>query len=180
MESKGKTASYITLGAAVACLIWHVIITTVPYLPSGTVIDAAFLNTLKWMTVIRYAVMIFFGAMIFVPSIVLIFKGDNKRNKIILATVLGIVLIAVITAGVLFKNRIISGITETPTVKEVTVVDKTSKGQTIFFDDDTAINSLYYQFRRVDVGDKAYVAVCDGVAIGVFAADEYSVNCWNS
>ena len=87
MGSKGKIASYTTLGFALACLVWHVVITTVPYLPSGTVIDAAFLDTLKWMTVIRYAVMIFLGSMIFVPLIIVLFKDDNKRNKIIMSSV---------------------------------------------------------------------------------------------
>lgn len=161
---------------------WMVLTDHIPYVPSGNVIDAAFLNTLKFMTALKYLVSIAAVSMIFIPVIVTGFKKESRKNKNI---IIGIIAGTVLILGVIFAPHAqgaFHGIVDTPSVTVNVVTEKIhGKGRrastyTLRFDDGTHGHVSYYHYDRIDEGDDVYVVRVDGEPIGVFRTGEYTLD----
>ena len=165
---------YIFAGFAFALLVEYV-----PYLPAGHVIDEKFLNTLKWMTVIRYMIPISaFGVLFGVVFTHWVKTGDKTRRALVITlTVLVIVVTTVLI--VLNARRAVRGIFMPPSTCVKTVSDtnysNTGKTYTIDFTDGTYAHVNNYSYKQLAAGQEVYVVYCDEVAIGVFPASKYEL-----
>lgn len=174
------TVKILMLIGAFGALICWIGFDYFPFIPSGKVIDESFLNALKWMTVAKYAVLIAFVALTLFPILIVGFKHENSRDRIIIISI--IVVTLVILGFVIaphFKGAY-RGVVDTPSVSTNVVSSKhySREGKTynVHFEDDTYAHCSAYQYGLVEPGDEVYVVTCDGEAIGVFKTDEYTLH----
>lgn len=179
-NKKKKESPFYTVAIVgfVLSFIFLIVVHGIPYAPAGTVIDDAFLNTLKFMVVLKYLVPITGLLMVIIPVVAKRASGGDW---------IWLILIVLIVFGGFFMSTrgnfsaegAIKGIIETPSVINKTVSDKNHSVRghtyTVYFDDGTFGHVTNYYFNEVDAGDEVYVIYCDGVVIGVFKTSDYTL-----
>lgn len=165
---------YIVAGFAFALLVDYI-----PYIPAGHVIDENFLNTLKWMTVLRYLIPISAFALLFGVVFTHWFKKGEKTRRVLVIILTAVIIAAATMVIVLFARRAVRGFFEMPATCVKTVSDmsysNTGKTYTVDFTDGTYAHVSGYSYRQLAVGDEVYVVYCDEVAIGVFQTSKYQL-----
>lgn len=170
---------FISLGAIAVAAIWSLVADMIPFVPSGTVIDDDFLNTLKYLTIFKYAIWIPLILLIIVPLMYSGFKHGGSGAWKGVAIIVSLVILFVFAKAGTHVGGLARGIFEEPTVKEKTISMKVSsrrRDPQIRFKDKTRAYVSHYHFMRLEEGEDVYVVYCDNEPIGVFSQDEYSLD----
>lgn len=150
-----------------------------PYVPSGHVLDEKFLNTLKYMTFLKYVVPISAFILLIVPCLKRWIKDKTKWIFIVMLVFVVVTACILGTRNKFNAEGVGNAFADTPSVVSKTVTDKKysrgGKTYTIYFDDDTFAHVNNYHYKGLESGDEVYVVSCDGEPIGVFKTSEYSL-----
>lgn len=170
---------FIHFMTGIACaFIGFILYDLCPLVPSGHVIDAQFVTSLKWITLLMYFAVIFFMALVILPYIIMKFKQETRRNRIIIAV------ITFVTIGIVTVLTVphLKAVPQLPTVEEHTIVsiEMHSKGRlgtttTVTFEDGTYTHVSYYHYKRLSENSNAYVVYVENWPIGIFDASEYTL-----
>lgn len=179
VSKKKKVLDIIWIACIVAGFAFTLLVEYIPYMPAGHVIDDKFLNTLKWMTVIRYMIPIGAFGLLFGVVFTHWFKNGDKTRRVLVVMLTVLVIVVATVLIVLNARRGVRGLFETPSTCVKTVSDKnysdTGMTYTIDFTDGSYAHVNNYAYRQIAVGDEVYVVYCDEVAIGVFPASKYEL-----
>ena len=164
-------------------ITFYIVTKLTPFAPPGNVLNAGFLNTLKYMVLLRAC----FAVLSVIMMIVAVFrmdriKAEDKRKYLLILIFVAIAAFILSTRGRFSLNGVFRAFTDTPQVAAKTITDKRigsgrfKSTHTVYFDDGSFGHVSYYYYRSFSVGSKVYVVYCDREPIGVFPVDKYTLD----
>jgi hypothetical protein len=159
---------------------FYIVSTMMPVVPPGNVLNAGFLNTLKYLVLFKFVFLLLSVIMLLVFA----FKSDrikdaDKRKYLLILIFVFIAACILSTKGRFSFSGVVSAFTDTPQVAVKTLTDKSvgtgrfKSTHTVYFDDGSFGHVSYYDYHSLVIGSELYVVYCDREVIGVFPKDKY-------
>lgn len=176
MEKNKRLSGALMISGIVICMVWFMFIRTIPFVPSGYVIDKQFLNDFKWLTVLKFSIVVAGLLLCFVPIIINFFREGSDLKKTVTKIVIGIFAVVLLVISMLHFDNFIF----TPDVEQRYVVDRytTNAKVTTYhlrFDDGSSATVTYDDFSNARPGETKYVVYVEYGIIGVFPTDTYTL-----